>query len=375
MAGFYIHIPFCRKACSYCNFHFSTSIRKKDELIKAIQKEISLKKNYLPEAVFDTIYLGGGTPSLLGLSEIEDIIDTVYKNYSVSAKPEISLEANPDDLNIEKIKGYKSLGINRLSIGIQSFDDEDLGYLGRIHTAAEALNCILSAQQNGFENISIDLIYGIPGSNPQRWERNLVRLVSLCLPHFSAYALTVEPRTPLNYLIGKGRKTAVDDELINEQFFQLVEFADKNNFEHYEISNFAKPGMKSRHNSAYWEGIPYLGVGPSAHSYDLLSRQWNTSINQLYMDKINANEVYFEKESLTEKDRINEFLMLSLRTKEGLDLEKLKALTNETVYQRMEVILNENLKTGLVIKAGNRIILTARGMLFSDSLIASLFMD
>lgn len=373
MACFYIHIPFCRKACEYCNFHFSTSLKKRPELIGAIQLEIIDKKKYLPHTDFETIYFGGGTPSLVYVSEIESLLNEIFKNYSVSENPEITIEANPDDLSPSKLKAYKSLGINRLSIGIQSFNDQDLLYLGRTHTSETAENCIRVVQKAGFENITIDLIYGIPGSSDKSWKKNLEKTAAFGLPHFSAYALTVEPKTILNYKIKNGLVKAVDDDLIHDQFFQLVDFAGKNGYEHYEISNFARKGFRSRHNSSYWEGIPYVGTGPSAHSFNTVSRQWNTAINTDYIRKINSGVIYYEKEILTEKDRLNEFLMLSLRTSRGLNIEKLNKIACETEFRRIESLISQNVENGNMLKSENIVRLTPRGMIFSDAIISGMF--
>ena len=322
LAGIYIHIPFCKKACIYCNFHFTTSIKNKQALLEAMLLEIELRKNYVGGEIIETIYFGGGTPSILEPAEIERIIRAIYKNFQIIETPEVSLEANPENLTIEYLTAIKNLGINRLSIGIQSFHDKDLEYLGRIHSAEQAVDCVKNAQKVGIDNITVDLIYGIPGLSKKNWLQNLDKIQELGIPHFSAYCLTIEEKTILFNQINKNVKSQPSETLAKQHFIDLCKFADQKFFEHYEISNFAKKGFVSKHNSSYWNGKKYIGIGPSAHSYDLVSRQWNIAVNNDYINKIQNNEPFFTKEELKREDMINEKMMLALRTSTGLDISE-----------------------------------------------------
>lgn len=332
--GIYLHIPFCKQACHYCNYHFSTTLKRKGELVDAICKELLLRKNEL-EGVVETIYFGGGTPSLLSKEELSQIFDTIYANFSVSENPEITLEANPDDLvsvrdeaeiqsNLKSpFDDFKAVGINRLSIGVQSFFESDLQWMNRAHNASEAMACILEAKKH-FENITIDLIYGIPGMSVERWRENIETAFSLDIPHISGYALTVEPKTALEKFIETGKTPPVDDDLSQEHHEVLIEMTEEAGLDNYEFSNFGKPGFYSQNNLAYWEGKPYLGIGPSAHSFDGVSRSWNVSNNIKYIKSIDAGELPSEREVLSKKDRYNEYVMTRLRTQEGISLEKVE---------------------------------------------------
>ena len=284
MSGIYIHIPFCKQACYYCDFHFSTSLKKKDQLISALAKELQLRKDEFKNTTVETIYFGGGTPSLLSIEELQFLIDTVHKNYAVVTSPEVTLEANPDDLSEEKIIELSQSPINRLSIGIQSFFEKDLKLMNRAHNVAEAKKCLEIATQY-FDNISLDLIYGIPNSTSKEWLDNIKTALSFGVPHISSYALTVEPKTALANFIDKGIIDDVDDEVAHQQFHQLIEQLEEAGFEHYELSNFAKPGYYSKNNSAYWLGKPYIGIGPSAHSFNGDQRAWNVKNNSVYIKK------------------------------------------------------------------------------------------
>ncbi|MEA3495048.1 MAG: radical SAM family heme chaperone HemW, partial [Bacteroidota bacterium] len=366
MSGLYIHIPFCKKACNYCNFHFTVSQKSKTEFIKAIVKEIHDKRNYLGNDELETIYFGGGTPSTLEIKELELIFESINENFKIAENAEITIETNPDDLDLEKLTEYKKLGINRLSIGVQSFNNKDLEFTARVHSSTDAIESIKNAQKVGFKNITIDLIYGIPDSDKDRWENNLNKIIALDIPHFSAYALTVEPKTILEYQIRKGVQKDVDEELVREQYFQLVEFAKSNNFIHYEISNFGKNDFFSIHNSNYWKSKKYLGVGPSAHSYDLKSRQWNTNNNTEYIKKINSKEKYFETEILDSADKFNEYLMLSLRTIWGVDLDKLFSISNNFNREKFDNKIEYFQNMDFIFREGNKIKLTDEGTLFSD---------
>lgn len=314
MAGIYIHIPFCKQACFYCDFHFSTSLKKKDELIACLIKEIEIRKDELQNQIIETIYFGGGTPSLLTTQEIHSIIDAVYANHTVIEKPEITLEANPDDLLEEKIIELSKSPINRLSIGIQSFFEKDLKLMNRAHNSKEAKKCLEIATQY-FSNISLDLIYGIPDCTHQEWKENIQTALSFEIPHISSYALTVEPKTALDSFIKKGIIKNVDDEKAEEQFNILIDELQKANFVHYETSNFGKQGFFSKNNSSYWLGKPYLGIGPSAHSFDGETRSWNVRNNSKYINTIQQNKLPIEREILSKKDRYNEYIMTGLRPK------------------------------------------------------------
>ncbi|MFC2114131.1 radical SAM family heme chaperone HemW [Bacteroidota bacterium] len=375
MAGIYIHIPFCRKACDYCNFHFSTSLRRKAGLIDAICSELETRKDYLRNEAVESIYFGGGTPSLLEVQEVEKILKQLHRQFEVNSDAEVSLEANPDDLDIAKLEGLKSAGINRLSIGIQSFRQEELNMLGRMHSAQDAVQCLMNARQTGFDHVSIDLIYGIQNSTEESWMNNLEQLKELEIEHFSAYSLTVEPKTTLAHRIKKGVKTNVDEELMRDQYYVLKEFAKQNGFIHYEISNFSKDGCFSIHNSNYWKNNKYLGVGPSAHSYNLESRQWNLSVNSQYIDAINNGQSFFEKEKLSPVDRFNEGLMLGLRTIWGANLIELfgthTPVNSDQFNNRL--VYYENME--FIERKGNQILLTDEGILFSDRIISDLFID
>jgi len=367
LAGIYIHIPFCKQACNYCNFHFSTSLRYKNELLAALLKETRLRKDYLANEKIETIYFGGGTPSILPISDLSLQIDQIRELFSISNDAEITLEANPDDIAEDKLTGWKQIGINRLSIGVQSFFEEDLQWMNRAHNAQQAIdNLQLAIKQ--FDNITIDLIYGHPLLTNEKWKQNVERIIELKIPHISCYALTVEPKTPLQKLISEKKKEEVSPEKQADQFLLLMDWLEVAGYEHYEISNFARPGFRSRHNTSYWQGKKYLGLGPSAHSFDGISRQWNVSNNKGYIDSLGENKIPFEKELLTPTQRINEYIMISLRTMEGLDLKQIGSLKSE-VGNRMQKFID----TGKIILKENRLILTKEGKLFADGIAADLF--
>ena len=323
MSGIYIHIPFCKQACHYCDFHFSTSMKKKEEMVLALAKEIQMRKNESSEEIIETIYFGGGTPSVLTSDEINFLIDTVYQNYQVVENPEITLEANPDDLSQERILELATSKINRLSIGIQSFFEDDLQMMNRAHNSAEAQKCLEFATKY-FDNISIDLIYGIPGMTNEKWNQNIEKALSFGIPHISSYALTVEPKTALNKLIQTGKIAAPNDDVAQEHFAILVETLEYNGFIHYELSNFAKENYFSKNNSAYWLGKKYIGIGPSAHSYDGFSRSWNVANNSIYLKSIQEDKLPNENEILSATDRYNEYIMTGLRTIWGVSLDRVE---------------------------------------------------
>ena len=373
MAGIYIHIPFCKQACHYCDFHFSTSIQYKGDLLSALVKEIKLQKDYLSNENIETIYFGGGTPSLLSGDEVSVLVEEIQKNFKVITNPEITLEANPDDLNLQKLKEFRNTEINRFSIGVQSFFDEDLKWMNRAHESLEADNAIKRAQDFGFENLSIDLIYGFSLLTNEKWRINIEKAVEFQIPHISSYSLTVEPKTALAKFIKNGKEKNVDDAQSAIQFQILMETLENNGFEHYEISNFAKPNQYAKHNTNYWKGISYLGIGPSAHSFNRESRQWNVANNAKYLADLNLNKIPFEKEFLSKNDKFNEYLMTSLRTMWGLDLDKISAdfgtdYKNYVLNNSQEFLEKEQ----LIINKQN-IKLSAAGKLFADAIAAELF--
>jgi putative oxygen-independent coproporphyrinogen III oxidase len=342
---------------------------------EAMLQEIELRKDYLEEEPLETIYFGGGTPSLLPVEDLSELLNTIHKNFSVSQNPEITLEANPDDLNPNKLKELSQAGINRLSIGVQSFRQEDLKWLKRIHNEKQALSCIENAKRAGFDNLTIDLIYGIPGQTLESWQQNLSILKSLDIPHFSAYSLTVEPKTALSTQIKSGKLPSPDDELSSQQFLFLQDWCETNGYEAYEISNYARPGKYSRHNSGYWQGRKYLGIGPSAHSYDGTSRQWNIANNALYIKALQNKDAYFEKEILTSEQQLNEYIMTALRTSEGIQLGHIKETWGQPFIHKMEPILQRYIKEKLVQASSKRISLTKTGKLWADRIAADLFVE
>lgn len=372
MSGIYIHIPFCKQACHYCDFHFSTSLKKKSELVSALQNELVLRKNELPNEPIKTIYFGGGTPSLLNLEELTAIFKTIYTEFTITENPEITLEANPDDLSEEKINELANSKINRLSIGVQSFFEEDLKLMNRAHNAEEALNSIKLARSK-FDNISVDLIYGIPGMSNERWQKNIQILLDLDIPHISSYALTVEPNTALQKFIEKGKIKPVDDAAAAQHFETLRTVLKNAGFEHYEFSNYGKPGYFSQNNTAYWLGKPYLGIGPSAHSYDGNSRKWNIANNTLYIKAIERSELPLEVEELSITDRYNEYIMTRLRTYFGVDLVEVESEFGKEYLEYLKeqsVVLFE--KEFLRIE-NNVMHITEKGTFLSDGIAADLF--
>ena len=323
MAGLYIHIPFCRQKCHYCNFYSLASQKYVNQVVEALLQEIRLQKRYLGGEKLNTVYFGGGTPSLIGVGDVNRIIGLVHEVFDVADDAEITLEANPDDINPTYLDELGTTLINRLSIGIQSFDDKDLSYLHRRHNGEKALSAIKQVLAKGFDNLSCDLIYGIPGASDETWTENIKTLVNLKISHISAYSLTVETGTSLDFLIKKGKYSAVDEEKTIAQFSILMDMLEKHGYEHYEISNFSLPGKKSKHNSAYWTGEKYLGIGPSAHSFDGKSRQWNVSNIKTYLDFLQQGSLSFEKEILTKTQKYNEYILTSLRTSRGVDLNRI----------------------------------------------------
>ena len=376
MAGIYLHIPFCKQACHYCNFHFSTSLRLRTEMVNAILKEMSLRQSYLNGARVDTIYLGGGTPSLLNKEELDLIFNRLNNLFEISTDAEITLEANPDDLDLEKLQALKDSPVNRLSIGIQSFFEEDLVYMNRAHGAKEAQECIENALKTGFNNLTVDLIYGTPTTSDEQWTKNIQQVFDFDIPHISCYCLTVEPNTALDHFVKQGKSKPVDEEQAARQFEILMEAMREQGYEHYEISNFAKPGCYSKHNSNYWLGASYLGLGPSAHSFDGTSRQWNVANNarsiKLLEESIQLDGALYEREELSPAQVYNEYVMTSLRTKWGCDLEKIAAINPDFVKHFLDNI-NSFLTEGSVEKKEQIYYLNNKGRLLADRIAMEVF--
>ncbi len=373
MSGIYIHIPFCKQACHYCDFHFSTSMKKKDEMILALANELKLRKTEFENEIVETIYFGGGTPSILQIADLRFLIESVYDNYSIIENPEITLEANPDDLSEDRIIELSRTKINRLSIGIQSFFEDDLKLMNRAHNAEEAIKCLEIATQY-FDNISLDLIYGIPGMTSEIWKKNIEIALSFGLPHISSYALTVEPKTALHKLIQNGAIKNPKDEVAQEHFSILVELLEANDFIHYELSNFGKVNYFSKNNSSYWLGKKYIGIGPSAHSYNRISRSWNVSNNSLYIKAIQENQLPNEVETLTISDRYNEYIMTGLRTIWGVSLDNIETEFGITYLDYLMKQVQKFLNDDLLILKDNILKPTKKGKFLTDGIASDLFM-
>ena len=421
----YIHIPFCKQACQYCDFHFSTNLKQKQAFLYALDKEIELQKNFFKEAIFpnseqnppllvssratnphqqpllvssraktkplQTIYFGGGTPSILEISELKNILEKVKSTFQIDKDAEITLEANPDDLtSLDFLKDLKEIGFNRLSIGIQSFEESFLKFMNRVHNAEEAKNCVLLAQKAGFENISIDLIYGIelPEKNKNNfenqskkinldihcfWKKDLEFALSLTVPHISAYCLTIEPKTPFGNSLKKGKMKPINEEFAAQQFEILTQTLKQNGYIHYEISNFAKPNQFSKHNTAYWKDEPYLGLGASAHSYDGKNRFVNAANNRKYVENLNKNILPQVIDELSENDRINEYFLTSLRTIWGIDLNHLIKKYNYNLLESQSKTISKLIENKMIEMKNDTIILTEKGKLFADGIAADLF--
>ena len=370
--GIYIHIPFCKQACHYCDFHFSTSLKNKDRIISAIITEMKLRTNELSGTI-QTIYFGGGTPSLLTSEELKRIIDAVYDSFSVAENPEITLEANPDDLSNEVLKHLAASPINRLSIGVQSFFEEDLKLMNRAHNAEEALKSIQLAKKY-FDNISIDLIYGIPEMTNHRWLKNIEQALALDVPHLSCYALTVEPKTALERFIKKGIVPPVEDDVAQEHHALLVDRLETAGYENYEFSNFSKPGSYSQNNTAYWQGKPYLGIGPSAHSYDGNQRSWNVANNAKYLKSIEDGKLPLEREELSKTDKYNEYVMTRLRTKDGIILTEVKDYFGDKYLDYLLQQAKEYIASQHLFRNDTHLQVTKKGKFLSDGIAASLFL-
>ena len=375
MAGIYIHVPFCRQACLYCNFHFSTNLALQNDFTAALLKEIDLRIPYLNGETVETIYFGGGTPSLLPSSSIRNILESIYRNFKISPDPEITLESNPDDMQPDLLQEWNKIGINRLSIGVQSFFTEDLKWMNRAHDGQQAVRAVEEAKNAGFENFSLDLIYGSPGLTDEKWSQNLRTAISLEPPHLSCYALTVEPKTALDKLIRDKKTPDTDPDTQSSQFFAGIEVLESAGYEHYEISSFALPGKRSRHNSAYWQSQKYLGLGPSAHSFNGTCRQWNVSNNALYIRSLEGNMIDYESEILEPRDRLNEYIMTSLRTVEGLDLQYVSENFGYEKGLELENRARTYIGRNHMERKAEKLILTKNGKIFADGIAAAMFFD
>ena len=381
MAGIYIHIPFCKQACHYCNFHFSTSLAYKSDVIQAMLSEIRIRANAEEEEIaiiskeehIETIYFGGGTPSLLTESELHTLLAAIHANYTIDKNAEITLEANPDDMEPVKLAQWKNAGINRLSIGIQSFREADLKWMNRAHNAAQARTAIEQARLAGFDNFSIDLIFGVPGLSLADWEENVSIVTGMQIPHIACYALTVENGTALKKMIALKKKENVDSDEQAAHFTLLMQKMNEAGYEHYEISNFAKPGYRSRHNSSYWQGKKYIGIGPSAHSFNGKMRLWNRAHNIEYYRSLLQEVIPYEKEILSPVDQLNEYIMVSLRTAEGMDLAHIRNKFSLDEYERINKLVINELLPGQYVRKVEQIILTPQGKLLADAITVKLF--
>ncbi len=371
--GLYIHIPFCKRACHYCDFHFTTTTRYRPRMLRALKTELALRRDFLASPELDTIYFGGGTPSLLTPAELSSLLDAIHRHFSPKRDAEITLEANPDDVNKESLRAWGALGINRLSLGVQSFRDTDLAMMHRVHDGREAGRALTLLWDSGFDNVSVDLIYGLPGLDDEAWLANLAQVTSFPISHLSAYALTVEPRTAWAHFVRTGRYPVVPDSAVSRQFDLLMDFAERAGWIHYEISNFARPGKISRHNSAYWTGRPYLGIGPSAHSFDGVRRQWNVANNQRYMRAMETGRPAIEQEVLTPRDHYNEYVLTRLRTMWGCHVADIKAL-GAAYLHHFEREIRGWLDDGALLYENGVVCLTRRGKHLADRIASDLMM-
>jgi oxygen-independent coproporphyrinogen III oxidase len=375
MSGIYIHIPFCHRACHYCDFYFSTSQKLKAEIVNNICKEINLRKDFFSEETqINTLYFGGGTPSLLNEKELEQIILTLRSVFDLSELKEFTFEINPEDVNEKSLEVWREIGINRFSLGIQSFEDDLLRYLNRNHTGNDGILSILKLKEAGFDNVSIDLIYGIPGLDFTKWKNQLNTAIEFDIPHISAYCLTIEPNTVFGNYLKKGKMNFIDEDLAKEQYFYLHEFLEKNGFEHYEISNFGKPNFTSKHNTSYWNGKQYLGIGPSAHSFDGEKRMWNVSNNFNYIKSIESNSLPLEYETLTKNQQLNEYILTGIRTKWGIDINKIKLEISKNEFEQFKNKINHYLHSNLLKIENDCAILSVEGFWKADGIAGDLFL-
>lgn len=366
MAGIYIHIPYCKQACHYCDFHFSTNLNSKSDLIEAILQEIDLQKDYLGTDSLETIYFGGGTPSLLTSFELSSILEKIHQNFAVSNKPEITLEANPDDLSADKLTEIKTAGINRLSIGIQSFNDQILSFFNRAHHAQMACESVLTAQDIGFENISIDLIFGAPDQSLIDLKGDIEKAIALKTPHISIYGLTIEEGTVFGKWQKQHKLTPLDEDIAAAHLELIMEMLSNSGFDQYEISNFSLPGSKSKHNSAYWSGKKYLGIGPAAHSYNGKTRQYNQAHNIQYIKQLKKGKLLCTIEELSKEDQINEFILTRIRLKEGIAIQRLEENYAFDLLKTKSRIIDEFSDRKMLTIEGNFLRLTTKGKLLAD---------
>ena len=372
MAGIYIHIPFCRKACHYCNFHFSTQTQHINAFVEALLIEIELRGNYISSPI-QTIYFGGGTPSLLSAEQISSIVQKLQTNFDLTQLEEFTLEANPDDISSDNLLLWKNMGVNRLSLGIQSFQNEALAWMNRAHEVNQSHQAIQMAQDAGFNNISIDLIYGTPHYTKEHLLADLKIIEEYKIPHVSCYALTVEEKTALHSMIEKGKMQNVATEVQAEHFEIIVDYLNNIGFEHYEISNFAKPGNRSKHNSSYWKGIPYIGLGPSAHSYNGTSRQWNVANNALYIQSLEKRELTFEIEQLDQAAQYNEYMMISLRCIEGFDLKHIESSFGKAYGEHTQSVIQKLEAQDVLEQTNNGYCLNKSAKFLADGIAAEFF--
>ncbi|OEK02598.1 coproporphyrinogen III oxidase [Roseivirga sp. 4D4] len=375
MAGLYIHIPFCKKACHYCDFHFTQSLGQIDTMVDAIADELVMQSDFLGRDTIYTVYFGGGTPSLLEGPHLKKLMRIIQHEYALSSNPEITLEANPDDLDQAKLSTFFDHGVNRLSIGVQSFNDDHLKWMNRQHTSQQAMDTFYLARQAGFENISLDLIYALPSDNHDNWLRDLKMITTLRPEHISSYCLTIEPKTAFGNWLAKGKLKAIDEDFAADQFEILLEIMNKYGYDQYEISNFAQPGYESQHNSAYWKDEKYLGIGPSAHSYNGKFRKANISNNAKYLKGIEEGKIPFEVITLSPEDQVNEYILTSLRTKWGCDLDLLKAKYQVDLLSIKESYLERLSQQDLVFEDDGFLVLTDQGKLLADKIASDLFIE
>lgn len=372
MPGLYLHIPFCHQACTYCDFHFSTNLEGKPRLVKAICSEIELRKDYLKDKKLQSVYFGGGTPSVLSKDELKAIFNTIKKHFEVLPDAEITFELNPEDAEPKYLEELRSLGVNRLSVGLQSFNNTELKWMNRVHTAEQSIACIIHAKKAGFENISVDLIYGSRFQNEDSWRETLRKVFAMDVPHISSYNLTIEGKTKLQHLLQRNEEPEIDSELSARSFDILMEETEKHGYEHYEISNFCKPGFMAVHNSNYWRGAHYFGVGPSAHSYNGTSRSFNVKSNAGYMQSVEKGKQFWEEEILSATDKYNEYVLTRLRTSWGCDTSEMKELFGEQYVKHYQEGLKKH--AGHILISGNIVTLTKSGKHFADGIAADLFM-
>jgi oxygen-independent coproporphyrinogen-3 oxidase len=374
MAGIYIHIPFCRKRCHYCDFYKTTDFGQKFRLVKGMITELETRAPEISTEEITTVYLGGGTPSVLQVTELDDLLKTIRNNYPLAVNAEITIEANPDDITETKLSALRKTGYNRISIGIQSFEESDLKLMNRRHDGEQAVQAVEIAKKAGYENISIDLIYGLPNQNQEEWERNVQKAVDLDIQHISAYHLTYHEGTVFYDQLKKGHLKELPDEISLQQFEILIKRLKQAGFEHYEISNFCKPGFYSQHNSSYWKGKKYLGIGPSAHSYDLVSRRWNVSSVSKYLHRIENSEQYFETEILSEQDRYNDYIITGLRTIWGISEIFIQHEFNPQYQNHFQKIMQKYLESQHIVQHPEKITLSLEGLFISDQIMADFMM-